>query len=231
MPAGACRQGRPGRGRRRRARRLPRADGRRAGAEALRRGLLRARAARRHAQDHRRRLTEAKQTIPHFYLTLDCEIDALLTLRAEINAAAPEETTRATCRPTSSRSTTWSSRRWRWRCMEVPTPTSPGPTQHGPAPACRRRRRRGDPGRPDHAGRQARREEDAVGDLQRDEGPRRPRPRPQAEARGVPGRHLRGVQPRHVRHQELRRRDQPAARDHPGGRRRRGAAGRARRAR
>jgi pyruvate dehydrogenase E2 component (dihydrolipoamide acetyltransferase) len=36
-----------------------------------------------------RRLTEAKQTIPHFYLTLDCNIDALLALREQINAAAP----------------------------------------------------------------------------------------------------------------------------------------------
>ncbi len=36
-----------------------------------------------------RRLVEAKSTIPHFYLTLDCEIDALLALRAQINAAAP----------------------------------------------------------------------------------------------------------------------------------------------
>ena len=36
-----------------------------------------------------RRLVEAKTTIPHFYLTLDCEIDALLALRSEINAAAP----------------------------------------------------------------------------------------------------------------------------------------------
>jgi pyruvate dehydrogenase E2 component (dihydrolipoamide acetyltransferase) len=36
-----------------------------------------------------RRLVEAKSTIPHFYLTLDCEIDALLKLRAELNAAAP----------------------------------------------------------------------------------------------------------------------------------------------
>jgi pyruvate dehydrogenase E2 component (dihydrolipoamide acetyltransferase) len=36
-----------------------------------------------------RRLVEAKSTIPHFYLTLDCEIDALLKLRGEINAAAP----------------------------------------------------------------------------------------------------------------------------------------------
>jgi pyruvate dehydrogenase E2 component (dihydrolipoamide acetyltransferase) len=36
-----------------------------------------------------RRLVEAKSTIPHFYLTLDCEIDALLALRAQINAASP----------------------------------------------------------------------------------------------------------------------------------------------
>ena len=37
-----------------------------------------------------RRLTESKQTVPHFYLTLDCEIDALLEARREINARAPE---------------------------------------------------------------------------------------------------------------------------------------------
>jgi pyruvate dehydrogenase E2 component (dihydrolipoamide acetyltransferase) len=36
-----------------------------------------------------RRLVEAKSTVPHFYLTLDCTIDALLKLRAELNAAAP----------------------------------------------------------------------------------------------------------------------------------------------
>ena len=36
-----------------------------------------------------RRLTEAKSTIPHFYLTVDCELDALLALREQINAAAP----------------------------------------------------------------------------------------------------------------------------------------------
>ena len=33
-----------------------------------------------------RRLTEAKQTIPHFYLTIDCELDALLAMRAQLNA-------------------------------------------------------------------------------------------------------------------------------------------------
>ena len=35
-----------------------------------------------------RRLTEAKQTVPHFYLTLDCRIDALLELRRRYNASA-----------------------------------------------------------------------------------------------------------------------------------------------
>ncbi|WP_412842259.1 pyruvate dehydrogenase complex dihydrolipoamide acetyltransferase [Brucella tritici] len=36
-----------------------------------------------------RRLVESKQTVPHFYLTIDCELDALLALRSQINAAAP----------------------------------------------------------------------------------------------------------------------------------------------
>lgn len=35
-----------------------------------------------------RRLTESKQTVPHFYLRTEIEIDALLSLRAEINGAA-----------------------------------------------------------------------------------------------------------------------------------------------
>ncbi len=38
-----------------------------------------------------RRLVEAKTTIPHFYLTADTEIDALLALRQQINAAAPRD--------------------------------------------------------------------------------------------------------------------------------------------
>jgi len=32
-----------------------------------------------------RRLSESKQTVPHFYLTVDCEIDELLRLRKELN--------------------------------------------------------------------------------------------------------------------------------------------------
>jgi pyruvate dehydrogenase E2 component (dihydrolipoamide acetyltransferase) len=33
-----------------------------------------------------KRLTEAKQTIPHFYLTVECELDALLKIRADLNS-------------------------------------------------------------------------------------------------------------------------------------------------
>lgn len=36
-----------------------------------------------------RRLTESKQTVPHFYVTVDVELDALLALRQSINDAAP----------------------------------------------------------------------------------------------------------------------------------------------
>ncbi len=35
-----------------------------------------------------RRLSESKSTVPHFYLSVDCRMERLLALRAEINAAA-----------------------------------------------------------------------------------------------------------------------------------------------
>ncbi|QLF70398.1 pyruvate dehydrogenase complex dihydrolipoamide acetyltransferase [Peteryoungia desertarenae] len=38
-----------------------------------------------------KRLQESKQTIPHFYVSVDCELDALLALRSQLNAAAPEK--------------------------------------------------------------------------------------------------------------------------------------------
>jgi pyruvate dehydrogenase E2 component (dihydrolipoamide acetyltransferase) len=38
-----------------------------------------------------RRLVEAKTTIPHFYLTVDCNIGKLLAAREEINAAVPKD--------------------------------------------------------------------------------------------------------------------------------------------
>ena len=36
-----------------------------------------------------KRLTESKQSIPHFYLSVDCELDKLLELRTQINDSAP----------------------------------------------------------------------------------------------------------------------------------------------
>ncbi len=38
-----------------------------------------------------RRLTESKQQVPHFYLTIDCEIDRLLAGRAALNAKSAEK--------------------------------------------------------------------------------------------------------------------------------------------
>ena len=38
-----------------------------------------------------RRLVEAKTTIPYFYLSVDCDLDALLALREQINAAAAKD--------------------------------------------------------------------------------------------------------------------------------------------
>ncbi|OUJ03453.1 pyruvate dehydrogenase complex dihydrolipoamide acetyltransferase [Acetobacter malorum] len=38
-----------------------------------------------------RRLSEAKSTIPHFYVSVDVELDALLALRSQLNATSPED--------------------------------------------------------------------------------------------------------------------------------------------
>ena len=38
-----------------------------------------------------KRLQESKQTIPHFYVSVDVELDALLALRAQLNGSAPEK--------------------------------------------------------------------------------------------------------------------------------------------
>ncbi len=38
-----------------------------------------------------KRLQESKQTIPHFYVSVDCQLDALLALRGQLNASAPKK--------------------------------------------------------------------------------------------------------------------------------------------
>jgi pyruvate dehydrogenase E2 component (dihydrolipoamide acetyltransferase) len=37
-----------------------------------------------------RRLSESKQTVPHFYVSMDIELDAMLKLRADLNAKSPK---------------------------------------------------------------------------------------------------------------------------------------------
>jgi pyruvate dehydrogenase E2 component (dihydrolipoamide acetyltransferase) len=66
------------------------------------------------------RLTASVQTIPHFYLTVDCDIGKLLQAREEINAAAPKDKDGKPAYKLSS------SRRWRSRCNAFPTPMSAG---------------------------------------------------------------------------------------------------------
>ncbi|WAJ30900.1 pyruvate dehydrogenase complex dihydrolipoamide acetyltransferase [Antarcticirhabdus aurantiaca] len=46
-----------------------------------------------------KRLVESKQTVPHFYLTVDVELDALLALRKQLNDAAPNVKSEAGDRP------------------------------------------------------------------------------------------------------------------------------------
>lgn len=38
-----------------------------------------------------RRLTESKTTIPHFYLTIECDLDELLGMREKLNAQSPKD--------------------------------------------------------------------------------------------------------------------------------------------
>ena len=71
------------------------------------------------------RLVQAKQTIPHFYLTADVEIGRLLALREEANAAAPKGKD-GHARPIGSRSTISSSRCGRRRCSGCRRPTRCG---------------------------------------------------------------------------------------------------------
>jgi pyruvate dehydrogenase E2 component (dihydrolipoamide acetyltransferase) len=41
------------------------------------------------------RLTQAKSTIPHFYLTIDCELDNLLDARQRLNMSSPKDEAKA----------------------------------------------------------------------------------------------------------------------------------------
>ncbi len=125
-----------------------------------------------------RRLVEAKSTIPHFYLTLDCEIDALLEAARRDQCRRSGEEDRQGRRPglqalgqRHGHQGAGAGAARRAGCQRILDRGCDGQAQ-----ARRCRRRRVDPRRADHADRPPRRRKDAVGHRQRDEGPCRRAP-------------------------------------------------------
>ena len=153
-----------------------------------------------------RRLTEAKQTVPHFYLTVDCEIDELLKVRKELNGRFEDSkisvndfVIRAAALaleqvPGANASFDASGILLYEHADVSVAVTTPGGLI---TPIIRKAADDQGPGR----------------DLGRDEAisPGAPA-RASSSAERIPGRaDLHGFEPRHVRHQGIRRGDQPAA--------------------
>ena len=168
-----------------------------------------------------RRMLESKQTVPHFYLTVDLEIDALLAARQAINAVAEKKGTKVSVndmvikacakalRDHPECNASWTEDEMiQYGAVDISvavatdrgliTPIVRNADMKGLAQIASEMK--------DLAARAK------VG---------------QAQARRVPGRRLHHLQSRHVRHQQLRRHHQPAAGHDPGGRHGRGAGGRA----
>ena len=127
------------------------------------------------------RLTASMQTVPHFYLTMDCNIGKLMAAREEINAAAPKDKRRQAGlqafgqrlrhQGAGARAATHA----RCQCQL-------DRRRHAQAQAFRRRRGGGAARRADHADRAQCREQDAVGDFERNARSRRARAGAQAQA-------------------------------------------------
>ena len=117
------------------------------------------------------RLAEAKQTIPHFYLTADVEVERLVALRRRPmppRCRMPMASPRSSCRSTTSSSKPGAGARpGAGRQRRV------GGGSHPALPARRYRRRGGGRGRPAHAGGPRRGEQTLARDFRRDEGFRR----------------------------------------------------------
>jgi pyruvate dehydrogenase E2 component (dihydrolipoamide acetyltransferase) len=130
------------------------------------------------------RLTEAKQTIPHFYLRRDIKLDALMKFRAQLNKQLEGRGVKLSVNDFIIKA-----------CANAGFRPCPPPTPSGPATGCcaqtlgrgrgRRHRRRAL-----HAGPEGCAHEIALGPLGGDEGPRHPRPRPQARAARICRRHF-----------------------------------------
>ncbi len=174
------------------------------------------------------RLTASVQTVPHFYLTMDCDIGKLLAAREEINAAAPKDKEKKPLYKLSVND--FVIKAMAIALQRIPNCnvswTESGMLKHkhsdiGVAVAM--------PGGLITPIIRKAETKVAVDDFGRDEGFCDPRTWAKTQAGRISGRHHRGIQPRHVRHQGFHRRDQPAACDDSGGRHQRGAGGGAKR--
>ena len=167
------------------------------------------------------RLTASTQNVPHFYLTMDCDIGKLLAAREQINAAAPKDKDGKPAYKLSVND--FVIKALALALQRIPDAnvswSDGGMLKHkhsdvGVAVAL-------PGGLITPIIRMAETKSlSAISNEMRDLAVRARGA--QAQACRIPGRHDLGVQSRHVRHQGLHRRDQPAAVDHPGGRRRRG---------
>ena len=124
-----------------------------------------------------RRLTESKQQIPHIYLTVDIQLDALLKLRCELNQGLESRSIKLSVNDLMIKALAMA-------LIEVPecNVSFAGDTSVQIQP--RRHFGRGvDPGRADHPDRRRRRRQERVGDRDRDPRPRRAGQGGQAPAR------------------------------------------------
>ena len=170
------------------------------------------------------RLTASVQTVPHFYLTMDCDIGKLLAAREEINAAAPKDKEKKPLYKLSVND--FVIKAMAVALQQIPNCnvswTEGGMLKHkhsdiGVAVAM--------PGgliTPIIRKAETKTLSTISAEMKDLCGARAGA---KTQAGGISGRHHGGVQPRHVRHQPLHRRDQPAAGDDPRGRHQRGARG------
>ena len=142
-----------------------------------------------------RRLSESKQTIPHYYLSIDCELDRLLAIAqgAERARRGVQALGQRLCRARGGSGVAQGARSQ--RRME-----------RDRAPSVRHRRRLGRGGdrrRAHHAHRSRRRSQGTGDDLGRGQGPGGARPRSQAVTARVPGGIILGLEPWNVRHSRV----------------------------
>ena len=129
-----------------------------------------------------RRLTEAKQQVPHIYLTVDIHLDALLKLRGEFNAGLESRGVKLSVNDLLIKALAQA-------LMEVPECNVAFAGDHissTAAPTFRWRSRSRRAHHPDH---RRRRDQERVGDLDRDEGARGPAKDGKLQPQRISGRH------------------------------------------